>query len=203
MTKLDFKKQYKQYYSATKNIEIVNVPSFLYLMADGEGDPNNSPLFQSATEALYSLAYTIKFTVKKKDAEKDYVVPPLEGLWWMGNVDGFKANSKDEWKWTLMIAQPDFINKVIFEYAQAEVLRKKKLNTANVRLVKYEEGKAVQLMHIGPYSDETENIQKMHSFMKENGYTFNGKHHEIYLSDPRKTAPEKLKTILRQPVKKI
>jgi hypothetical protein len=201
MTKLDFKKQFKQYYSASKNVEIVDVPSFLYLMADGEGDPNNSPLFQSATEALYSLAYTIKFAVKKKDAEKEYTVPPLEGLWWMGNVDGFNADTKDKWKWTLMVAQPDFLNNELFEYAQKEVLRKKKLDTTNVRLVKYEEGKSIQLMHIGPYSDETENIQKMHSFMKENGFTFNGKHHEIYLSDPRKTVPEKLKTILRQPVK--
>jgi hypothetical protein len=202
MSKFDFKKQYKKFYNASKDVEVVEVPSFLFLMADGKGDPN-SQLFQSLTEALYSLSYTMKFAVKKKNADKDYTVPPLEGLWWMGNVDRFDANKKDEWKWTLMVAQPEFITPQIFEAAQAEVLRKKKIDAGFVRLEKYREGLSVQLMHIGLYSEETENIQRMHTFMKESGYTFNGKHHEIYLSDPRKAAPEKLKTILRQPVKKI
>jgi len=144
----------------------------------------------------------MKFALKKAGSETDYAVPPLEGLWWMDNPAEFSEGNKDQWKWTLMIAQPDFITKELFKSAQDEVLKKKKLDTSNVKLTKFKEGKAIQLLHIGSYSNETENISRMHSFINDNGYTFNGKHHEIYLSDPRKTAAEKLKTILRQPVKK-
>jgi hypothetical protein len=203
MPKLDFKKQYKQFYNASKNVEIVDVPKFLYLMADGKGNPGTTPAFQAITEALYSLSYTMKFAVKKVNPDNDYSVPPLEGFWWMDNMSDFGEDKKDEWKWTLLIAQPDFINKEIYESAQAEVLRKKKIDSSDVRFGHFSEGTCIQLLHIGPYNEEAANIQKMHSFMKENGYTFNGKHHEIYLSDPRKTSPDKLKTILRQPVKKI
>jgi hypothetical protein len=202
MDKLDFKKQYKKFYSASKNIEVVDVPEFLYLSADGEGNPNTTPAFQEVTNALYSLSYTIKFTLKKTGAETDYAVPPLEGLWWMDNPAEFSESNKEQWKWTLMIAQPGFITKELFRNAQDEVLRKKKLDTSFVKLDKFREGESIQLLHIGSYSGETENISRMHKFIYDNGYAFNGKHHEIYLSDPRKTAPEKLKTILRQPVKK-
>lgn len=172
-------------------------------MADGYGDPNNSKLFASHTEVLYSLTYTLKFMIKKKDEKNDYAVPPLEGLWWMGNNDYFDEAKKDEWKWTIMIAQPKVVTDAFFMEAREAVKNKKGIDTSAVRFEAMREGLSVQLLHIGPYSAEGPNIKQMHTHMAEKGYTFNGKHHEIYLGDPRKSAPEKLKTILRQPIKKI
>jgi len=159
-------------------------------------------MFSASVEALYSLAYTIKFSLKKINFEVDYSVMPLEGLWWCNDMEHFVEMSKNDWIWTLMIMQPDFITSEMLDSAKEQVLKKKGLEKVkDVCLKEYSEIKAVQMLHIGPYSEETENIKKMHKYAKENNYELNLKHHEIYLSDPRRTEPSKLKTILRQPVK--
>ena len=203
MSKVDFKKEYKELYAPPKKFVVVDVPEMQYLMVDGHGDPNVAPEYQEAIEALYALAYKLKFN-SKKQLGKDYVVPPLEGLWWAENIESFStARVKSEWDWTMMIMTPDWIASEIF-VETIEIVRKDKNPVAldKVRLERYHEGLSVQIMHIGSYDDEGPTLLKLHSeFIPENGYVENGKHHEIYLSDPRRTAPEKLKTILRQPVK--
>ena len=200
MEKIDLKKEYKNLYSAKNEPAIVNVPAFNYLMVDGRGDPNTSETFQTAIELLYSTAYTIKFMSKAKPG-KDFVVPPLEGLWWAEDMNNFIIGKKDEWLWTLIILQPEFITKEMFLNAIEKVKTKKStLPIEKIRFEKLHEGKSAQIMHTGPFADEGPTIQKLHAFIKENGFKPNKKHHEIYLSDFRKTAKEKLKTIIRQPV---
>ena len=205
MEKIDFKKVLKHLYNpSAKEVGIVDVPKMNFAMVDGKGAPGNAE-FVAATEALYSVAYTLKFMIKKGDAKSavDYGVPPLEGLWWADDITAFKKNKRDEWKWTLMIMQPVFITKTLFKEAVAKAKEKKGLPAIDaVRLESFAEGKAAQIMHIGPYADEAPNIEKIHTFIDENGYGLTGKHHEIYLSDPRKAKPEKMKTVLRQPFKK-
>jgi hypothetical protein len=201
MVKIDFKKKLKGIYSgiSSTKFSIVDVPPFNYLMVDGQGDPNTSADYQAAMEALYPLAYTLKFMMKGKG--KDYVVMPLEGLWWVPNMEDFSEEDKDSWYWTSMIMQPDFITPALFEQAVAEVKEKKAPATLDkVRFEVYEEGKAAQILYFGPYSDEGPTIARLHEFIEEQGYSRQGKHHEIYLSDPRRTKPERLKTIIRQPV---
>jgi hypothetical protein len=174
-------------------------------MVDGAGNPNTSPDYAEAVQALYSMAYTLKFKVKK-EMGIDYPVMALEGLWWGVDMNSFSAEKKDDWLWTMMISTPDFITPALVETARAEAAKKKSLPALpRLRLEAFTEGLSAQLMHIGPYSAEAENIQKLHEFIHAHGYRFDGdasqqKHHEIYLSDPRKTAPEKMKTIIRQPV---
>jgi hypothetical protein len=172
-----------------------------FLMADGEGDPNHSAEFQTTVEALFSLSYSIKFYVKKLKAI-DYGVLPLEGLWWADDMSDFNSISGDRnnWKWTLMIRQPNFINLPIVEENRESVAKKKKLDKlAELRFEKFTEGKAVQIMHIGPFSEEGKNVEKLHQYIYQKGNKIDGKHHEIYLSDFRKVDPQKMKTILRQP----
>ena len=205
MEKTDFKKTLKELYAPPKNFVVVDVPSMQFLMADGHGDPNTAQAYQDALAALYAVAYKIKFH-SKKVFEKDYVVPPLEGLWWAQDMDSFSSQrDKSEWDWTMMIMTPDWISAQVFAEAVAQVRASKQpaaLDT--VRLERYQERLCVQIMHIGSYDDEAPLLETLHKiYLPENGYAPNGKHHEIYLSDPRRVAPEKLKTVLRQPVKKI
>jgi hypothetical protein len=206
MTKIDFKRQLKHLYAPLRNeFTLVDVPEMSFLMIDGHGDPNTSPAYQEALETLYAVAYKIKFA-SKKELDRDYVVPPLEGLWWAEDMASFSEQlDKSQWDWTMMIMQPDWIGQELFESTRALVQRQKELpGLPKLRLERYHEGPSVQILHIGRYDDEGPTLRRLHhEFMPENGLTFNGKHHEIYLSDPRRVAPEKLKTILRQPVARI
>ncbi len=203
MDKIDFKKQYKELYSAKEKPVIVDVPALNFAMVDGEGDPNTAPAFPQAIEALYAISYTIKFMLKKTGEFPDYSVPPFEGLWWMGGEDVFDFEAKHNWKWTAMIMQPEIVTRKIFNDGLKIAKEKKELPALwGMRLEKWKEGKAAQILHVGPYSAEQPTIAVLHEFIKASGYMLEGKHHEIYLSDPRKTAPEKLKTIIRQAVGK-
>lgn len=204
MTKIDFKKELKHLYQpASKKFEVVDVPSMNFLMIDGQGDPNTAQEYQDALEALYPVAYKLKF-ISKKALVKDYVVPPLEGLWWAEDMEQFTTGGdKNAWQWTMMIMQPEWVTQEMFENALDQV-KKTKNPTAlsKLRLERYHEGLVVQIMHIGSYDNEGPTLGRMHhEFIPGHGYEMNGKHHEIYLSDPRKVAPEKLKTVLRQPVR--
>jgi hypothetical protein len=204
MTKLDFKKDYKQLYNPPANkVTVADVPGFNCLMIDGRGDPNTSQEFQEAVEALYSLSYSLKFMLKKQAEDNDYSVAPLEGLWWLDPGTELNYENKDGWNWTLIIVQPDFITQEHFAQALEQVKKKKNLaNLAKVRFEEFAEGQAIQIMHIGAFKDEPATIVKLDEFMQANNYEINGKHHEIYLSDFRKVAPEKLKTIIRHPVRR-
>ncbi len=202
--KIDYVKKAKELYQpSAKTPVIVDVPAMNFLMIDGKGDPNRSPEYQAAVSTLYSLSYTLKFTIKKSNGI-DYGVLPLEGLWWMDDNRLFVQEKKETWYWTMMIAQPDFITQDMIGGAKEEVKKKKKdlAPLDEVRFEPYHEGLCVQMMHIGPYAEEHPNIMRMHEFAKEAGYQLAGKHHEIYLGDPNKTAPKRLKTVLRQPVRK-
>ena len=201
MAKIDLKKDLKHLYTASpKEVSLVNAPRLHFLMLDGQGDPNNAPRFQEATETLFSVSYTLKFMVKKAQG-LDYGVMPLEGLWWADDPNAFTSGDKDRWLWTLMIMQPEFITSELMDSAIAEVRKKKNLPLLDgLRFSAWCEGEAAQVLHVGPFSEEHATIARLHAFIKEKGYHLCGKHHEIYLSDPRRTAPEKLKTILRQPI---
>ena len=203
MNKTDFKKTLKHLYNPPRRFVTVDVPEMQFLMVDGHGDPNTTQDYKDAVEALYAVAYKTKFR-SKKDLGKDYTVPPLEGLWWAEDMETFITRDKSQWDWTMMIMTPDWISAEIFADA-VEQVRKAKDPAAldKVRLERYHEGLSVQIMHIGSYDDEGPVLSQMHSdFIPNNGYVENVKHHEIYLSDPRRVAPEKLKTVLRQPIKK-
>ncbi|MDD5702861.1 MAG: GyrI-like domain-containing protein [Dehalococcoidales bacterium] len=205
MTKIDLKKQLKQLYiPSTAQISIVDVPAMNFVMIDGKGDPNKAREYQDAIEALYAISYTLKFMVKKEQ-EIDYGVMPLEGLWWTDDMTEFNIN-KDIWKWTSMIMQPEYVSEGLFNRAMEQVAKKKALSSlSKARFQSFHEGLAAQIMYIGPFAEEGPTVEKIHSYIKDNGYVFDGltqKHHEVYLSDFRKTAPEKLKTIIRQPIVK-
>lgn len=214
MKTLDLKKQLKYLYQpSAKKVEIVQVPRLQFAMIDGaieKGyEPGNSSSFQEATQALYGISYTLKFMLKKRGTNAiDYPVMALEGLWWV--EDGiFDISVKDNWYYTLMIMQPDIITQEIFEEGLSEVRRKKGDNPSlsKLRLADFEEGTCVQIMHIGLYATEPATVDRMRAYAQENGYRDlvgnGGKHHEIYLGDPRKADPAKLKTVLRHPVEKI
>jgi hypothetical protein len=215
MKTLDLKKQFKYLYQpSAKKIEIVQVPRLHFAMIDGAIEkgygPGNSPGFQEAVQALYSLSYTLKFTLKKRRIDPiDYPVMALEGLLWLTEGDVFDINIKDNWSYTLMILQPDAIAQEIFEEGRAQVRKKRGDSDAlsKLHLGFFEEGLCAQVMHIGPYATEPATMERMHEFMKDNGYRDcvgrGGKHHEIYLGDPRKADPAKLKTVLRHPIEKI
>jgi len=202
MKKIDYKKELKHLYKASKKkVEIVNVPEMNFLMLDGEGDPNTSQAYKDAVEALYALSYALKFMIKKGEIAVDYGVMPLEGLWWADDMSSFSVDNKDNWKWTALMMQPELVTKELFNEAFKQVKAKK--NLPSLPLVKFEsfkEGKSAQIMHIGPFSEEGPTIEKLHCFIEENGKQRIGKHHEIYLSDIRRAAPEKWKTIIRQPI---
>lgn len=203
MEKIDFKKELKHLYRpTTKRIDIVDVPEMNFLMVDGKGDPNTAKEYSDAIEALYSVSYTLKFMVKK-NLNIDYGVLPLEGLWWADDMTSFSTGNKDEWKWTALIMQPEYISKDKVEKAFETVKKKKDLPALpKMRFSNFNEGLSAQTMYIGPYADEGPTIQRIHDFIRETGHELRGKHHEIYLSDPRRSKPEKLKTVIRQPIKK-
>lgn len=200
--KIDHKKVFKSLYNPPKKPVILDVPTMNYLKIDGQGNPNDSEAFAEKTQLLYALSYAIRFAVKKS-MNIAYTVMPLEGLWWSQNMDTFVTRDKSSWEWTLMILQPEFVTAEMVEAGKAEVIRKKKLDqVSEVRFEPYEAGTAVTMLHIGSYDDEAPNIQWMHNFAQDQEYTLHGLHQEIYLSDPRKTAPEKMKTVLRQPIRR-
>jgi hypothetical protein len=201
MKKVDFKKELKHLYRPSqKKPEIVLVPQMNFLMVDGKGDPNTSQDYKDAVTSLYSLAYGLKFRIKKT-LDVDYGVMPLEGLWWAEDMTQFSVNRKDDWLWTMMIMQPEYVTSELVAEVREEVDRKKKPpKIASIRFEGYAEGESVQLMHIGPYENEAPNIARMHAYATEQGFQLIGKHHEIYLNDPTRTAPERLKTVLRQPI---
>ena len=201
MIKVDLKRDLKHLYNpSAREISVVDVPPMNFLMVDGAGDPNVSLEYQQAIEVLFSLSYALKFRIRKSTGV-EYAVMPLEGLWWTDDPNHFSMSNKAIWKWTAMIVQPEYVTAEVVEDTLDEV-RKRKGSPAleRVRFEIYHEGVSVQIMHIGPYAAEEPTIARLHSFIRESGYERNGKHHEIYLSDPRRTAAEKLKTILRQPV---
>ena len=202
MSKIDLKKDLKHLYSASsKEPALVDVPTAKFLMIDGKGDPNHAPEFREAVEALYGTAYTLKFMLKKRGIGPEYAVMPLEGLWWVEDMRLFSAEKKDDWLWTLMIMQPEWVTEELFREAATELKQRKDPPAlAKIRLESFHEGPAAQIMYIGPYSDEGPTIERLHTFIHGYGHELAGKHHEIYLSDPRRTAPEKLKSIIRQPV---
>jgi hypothetical protein len=206
MITLDLRKQFKHLYQpSAKQFAIVDVPPLNFLMIDGTGNPNTSQDYRDALEALYGLSYTLKFGVKlgKYGQKKyDYPVMALEGLWWMDDMRDFSIARKDEWKWTMMIMQPDVLTPDQVELARADLIKKKNpVSAAKIRFESYHEGLSAQIMYFGPYADEGSTIQRLHDFIVESGHQLRGKHHEIYLGDPRRTAPLKLKTVIRQPMK--
>lgn len=201
--KLDLKKELKQLYCpSAKQPSFVTVSKQTIISVIGQGNPNTSVEFKNATEALYSMVYKIKFACKKLN--KDFAVMPLEGLWWMDDMRDFSIKNKDLWKWKIFIVQPNFVTKKMFDTAFEEVKSKKELPAlSKLHLETLDESLCAQILYIGAYKDEGPTIANLHTFIKENGYAFDGlvqKHHEIYLSDMRKTAPKKLRTILRQPI---
>jgi hypothetical protein len=205
MTKIDFKKEWKYLYQPSKkDFEVVDVPVMAFLKVDGHGDPNTAPEYAQAVEALYAVAYKIKFYSKKNG--RDYVVPPLEGLWWAEDMNSFNlTRDKSQWDWTMMIMTPEWTTGDMVEAARQDAAGKKDLPGLNeLRWEPYREGLSVQILHLGSYDDEGPVLARLHEdWMPSNGYTFNGLHHEIYLSDPRRVEESKLRTILRQPVRKI
>jgi len=201
VAKIDLKKELAHLYKAQREPAMVDVPPLLYLMVDGRGDPNDNEWFSEATGALYAVSYNLKFQLKRGPQALDYVVMPLQGLWWAKDMDVFVKDARADWEWTLMILQPEEVTQELFEDGGEEVLRKKGLEAVGqLRLETYHEGPAAQVMHTGPYADEAPTIAGLHAFIDESGHQPRGKHHEIYLGDPRRTAPERLRTILRQPV---
>ncbi len=201
MKKIDFKKDLKHLYQpSAKEVALVEVPAMNFLMIDGQGDPNTSPSYQQAVEALFSVAYAIKFKVKKTLAI-DYGVLPLEGLWWADDMATFSVDDKSAWKWTMMIMQPGFVSAAMVRDVIAEVKKKKDLPAlALLRCAPFNEGKCAQILHVGPFSAEGPTVAKVHAFIAAIGKR-SDKHHEIYLSDIRKADPSKWKTVIRQPVR--
>jgi len=207
----DYKKEYKEFYMPKNKPELITVPSMNYIAVRGSGNPNEEGgEYKVAIGLLYGIAFTIKMS-KKGDRQIegyfDYVVPPLEGFWWQDGVDGIDYAHKETFKWISLIRLPDFVTKEDFDWAIEEATRKKKTDFSKVEFLTYDEGLCVQCMHIGSYDDEPATIQAMEEFAKSQGceidITDTRYHHEIYLSDARKVSPEKLKTVIRHPVKKV
>jgi hypothetical protein len=202
MVKYDFKKEKKNlYYPSDKLVSVVDVPRMNFLMIDGQGDPNTSQEYQDAMQTLFPVSYKTKF-LSKKHNNQDYVVMPLEGLWWAENMEEFNIEDKESWKWTVMIMQPEFITKELIRIAMEDVESKKNLaSISKVRFEKFSERLSAQIMHIGPYgAPEALTVEKLHDFIDKSGYKIRDKHHEIYISDMRRTKPERLKTVIRQPI---
>ncbi len=201
MNKIDYKKEFKQFYSpSTSRVVTVDLPTFQFLMVDGQGDPNTSKEYAAAIETLFSLSYTLKFMLKKS-GEIEYGVMPLEGLWWIDDMERFAKADKSEWKWTAMIMQPPCVTRDAVTAATAEVAKKK--NPSALGLARFEsfaEGTCAQILHVGPFSEEGPTIERVHAFIAAAGRERRGKHHEIYLSDIRRADPSKWRTVVRQPM---
>lgn len=206
----DFKKEYKEFYMPKNKPEIVTVPAANYIAVRGKGNPNEPDgAYQQAIAVLYAVAYTLKMSYKtdyKIAGFTEYVVPPLEGFWWQDGIEGVDYGNKASFQWISVIRLPDFITEADFRWAAETAAKKKKLDCACAEFLTVEEGLCVQMMHIGPYDAEPASVAAMDAFLAENGYrndfSSTRLHHEIYLSDVRKTAPEKLKTVIRHPIKK-
>jgi len=200
--KLDLRKEYKSLYTApTAGPVLIQVPTMQYLMVDGQGDPNTSSAYRGAVEALYGLAYTLKFAAKRGPAAVDFPVMALEGLWWADDMADFLRGSRENWRWTAMIMQPPLITEAMLSEARTQLAKKGDVPGLGLaRLAAYDEGLSAQIMHVGPYAAEAPTIEHLHRFIAEQGYRPAGKHHEIYLGDPRRSAPERLRTLIRQPV---
>jgi hypothetical protein len=205
MAKLDLKKELRHLYNPPAGeFTIVEVPPLNFVMLDGHGgNPADNPEFAAAMEVLYGLSYTLKFT-SKRQMGIDYTVMALEGLWSTAGQAGFDMADQSNWQWTVMMLQPEHLTAEMFEEARAQLARKKNPPAlARARFERWTEGLSVQTMYLGAYADEGPTIARMHAFIREQGYEFNGRHHEIYLGDPRRTAPERLRTVLRQPVRAV
>jgi len=202
MDKLDFKKVMKAYWQPpVGEFVVVDVPRFSFMMVDGKGDPNSAAEYRTAVQWLFSMSYALKFA--SKAAGRDYGVAPLEGLWWAEDMSSFTQGDKSNWLWTAMILQPDWIDATAYAAALEKTKGKLGEPPASLRLEPFAEGRSVQTMHIGPYSAEAPTIARLHNeFLPANGLVEAGHHHEIYVSDPARTAPEKLKTVIRQPVRR-
>lgn len=204
MDRIDFVTRDKELYTSKTEPQVVNVPLMWYLMYDGQGTPETNPNFQDAFKALYGVAYALKFLPMKgvtPEGWQDFKVPPPEGLWWAADGESFETAKPEAWRWTLMVRVPDWVTPKLVRQVIAQLVAKKKDDMyVNVRLEGLAEGKSVQLMHIGPYETEGPDLAKMDAYASTGGLRFHGKHHEIYFGDPRRTKPEKLKTILRHPV---
>lgn len=201
MDKTDFKKSLQAYRARKGHFDLVEVPPMNYLMIDGHGDPNTAPAFEQAIATLYPLAFKLKFA-SKQQLDRDYVVPPLEGLWWADDMAAFQDGDKAQWDWTLMLMTPDWIDRESVGSAIGQVAAKDPpARLSDVRFETLDEGLCAQTLHIGPFDDEGPVLRELHDqFIPGQGLTPTGRHHEIYLSDFRRTAPERLRTILRQPV---
>ena len=206
----DFKKEYKEFYLPPAGPQIVTVPRANYLAVRGQGDPNEPDgAYQQAIGMLYAVAYTLKMSYKtdhRIEGFFEYVVPPLEGFWWQEGVAGVDYTHKENFRWISVIRLPDFVTKEDLAWAVIEAARKKKTDCSRVELLSYDEGLCVQCMHIGPYDNEPATVSAMHEYMERQGYALDISdarlHHEIYLSDARKVAPEKRKTVIRHPIRK-
>ncbi len=207
----DYKKEYKEFYLPKAQPALVTVPPMNYIAVRGRGDPNQPDgEYQEAMSLLYGVAFTIKMSKlgdRRIEGYFDYVVPPLEGFWWQDGVQGIDYAHKEDYRWISLIRLPDFVTRADFDWAVEEATRKKKKDFSKAEFFPYDEGLCVQCMHIGPYDAEPETVAKMDAFLRENGYgtdiTDRRYHHEIYLSDARKVAPERRKTVLRLPIRKI
>ncbi|GAA2042042.1 GyrI-like domain-containing protein [Agromyces tropicus] len=201
--KSDVKREHPDLYApSAKEFALVDVPPMQFLAIDGEGDPNTAPAYRDAVEALFGVAYAAKFA-SRRALGRDVVVAPLEGLWWADDPAAFTTGERGAWKWTLLLHQPDWIERDAIDAAIAATRAKRGRPALDLlRLDVVDEGRSVQILHIGPYRDEAPTLARLHDeWMPRHGLTFNGPHHEIYLSDARRTAPERLRTVLRQPVR--
>lgn len=213
MQKFDYKKEYKDLYQPPSKPTIINIPEMLFIAVEGEGDPNTCQEYSEALEILYGLSYTIKMSGKndiQTDGYFEYVIPPLEGLWYADDIyfDGLNITDKNKFRWIAMIRQPEFVTENVFETAGSILIKKKpRLDLSRTKLKKINEGLCVQIMHRRSYDDEPDSIEKMKNYIAINGYkedlSDKRLHHEIYLSDPRKCAPERIRTVIRHPIKSI
>lgn len=207
----DFKKEYKGLYMPKKKPEIITVPTMNYIAVRGKGNPNEKDgVYQQAISVLYAVAYTLKMSYKgeyKIDGFFEYVVPPLEGFWWQNNVEGVDYSNKDDFHWISVIRLPDFVKEVDFNWAVETATKKKKIDCSSAEFITINEGLCVQMMHIGPFDDEPATVAIMDEYIKNNGFENNitdkRLHHEIYISEPRKAIPEKWKTVIRHPIRKV
>lgn len=203
MAKKDLSKEMQElYFPPSKEPVTVTVPRMKFLRVDGRGDPNTSEDYRRAIGALYSLSYTMKFMLKFSKSKTEHIVMPLESLWWTDRGTDFFSAEKKTWNWTAMIAQPDHVTEDLVEKARVEIKRKKKdvPGLEKVRLDEFEEGLSAEILHIGPWAEERSTIERLHKYILDGGHKLRGKHHEIYMSDPRRVKPEKLKTVVRQPM---
>ena len=207
----DFKKEYKELYMPKKKPEIITIPTMNYIAVRGKGNPNEKDgVYQQAISVLYAVAYTLKMSYKgeyKIDGFFEYVVPPLEGFWWQNNVEGVDYSNKDDFHWISVIRLPDFVKEVDFNWAVETATKKKKIDCSSAEFITVHESLCVQIMHIGPFDDEPATVAVMDEYIKNNGFkndiTDKRLHHEIYISDPRKAIPEKWKTVIRHPIRKV